>query len=207
MLQPGEYPSLARYFFFGYRFLEFHLDSFLLTDYQYATSGERSLAGKKQFAKAKSTPAAVFGIGRSRRAGLAEELHVLPYGKKNENDSEKGEDMPRKKVVDLQKLVQAVQSGIHSKQIMADFELKTKAQLKALYVDGLMAAGQIPPLESGRGGGAEAGVETGAKKAIRVNKRGSLVVPRELIDVLGFSVGDIFSVRKSAAGVSLKKVK
>jgi hypothetical protein len=115
--------------------------------------------------------------------------------------------MPRKKVVDLQKLVQAVQSGIHSKQIMADFELKTKAQLKALYVDGLMAAGQIPPLESGRGGGAEAGAETGAKKAIRVNKRGSLVVPRELIDVLGFSVGDIFSVRKSAAGVSLKKVK
>ena len=110
--------------------------------------------------------------------------------------------MPKRKKVDPTKLVQAVESGKPSKAIMEEFGIKTLSQLKTHYVDALMSEGKAPILQSGRKTFAQPEENT---KEIRVNKRGSLVVPRELIEELGFSIGETFSVRRTAAGVSLKK--
>jgi bifunctional DNA-binding transcriptional regulator/antitoxin component of YhaV-PrlF toxin-antitoxin module len=40
---------------------------------------------------------------------------------------------------------------------------------------------------------------------ISINKRGSLIIPKELVEQFGFNIDDAFEVRKSAAGLSLKK--
>lgn len=110
--------------------------------------------------------------------------------------------MPRKKKVDAVKLVKAVESGVPSKEIMGKFGIKTLAQLKALYLDALAEQGQVKGIISARGRAAAPAEKT---KDFRVNKRGSLVVPREIVEEMGFQIGDSFAVRKTKAGISLKK--
>ena len=111
--------------------------------------------------------------------------------------------MPRKKKVDAAKLVDAVESGLSSKEIMAKFGINTLAQLKSLYVDALSERGQVAGIIPSRR--SKAAPEKDARE-LKVNKRGSVVVSRELIEEMGFEIGDSFSVRKTAAGVSLKKI-
>lgn len=110
--------------------------------------------------------------------------------------------MPRRKSVDSAKLIAAVKSGRSSTEIMTEFGIKTSGQLKSLYVDALAAAGQITGIIAAKRTSKKPEKQS---KELRVNKRGSLVVPRDLIDEMGFNVGDSFAVRKTAAGVSLKK--
>ncbi|MBF0527726.1 MAG: hypothetical protein HQK55_00360 [Deltaproteobacteria bacterium] len=110
--------------------------------------------------------------------------------------------MPRKKNIDIEGLVAAIDAQRSSKEIMEEFKIKTLAQLKALYVDALIKAGRVPGLKSGR---KSTYAKNDSPNEIRVNKRGSLIVPKEIIDNMGFTTGDSFSVRKNLAGVSLKK--
>ena len=65
-----------------------------------------------------------------------------------------------------------------------------------------MEAGEIPEIQSPRGGKPAGGV----KKEVAVSKRGSLIIPKELIEDLGFKVGDQFLARKTKVGISLKLV-
>jgi bifunctional DNA-binding transcriptional regulator/antitoxin component of YhaV-PrlF toxin-antitoxin module len=44
----------------------------------------------------------------------------------------------------------------------------------------------------------------GVKKEVTVSKRGSLILPKELIEELGFEVKDLFLARKTKAGILLK---
>jgi hypothetical protein len=86
--------------------------------------------------------------------------------------------------------------------LLNKFELKTSAQLKALYLDALVEQGQAAPIP---GRSARTGNDGPPSKNIHVNKRGSLVIPRELVDEMGFKLEDVFTVRKSKSGISLKK--
>jgi hypothetical protein len=63
-----------------------------------------------------------------------------------------------------------------------------------------METGQAPTLVSGRSKKTKA-----VDNQISINKRGSLIIPKDLVDSLGFEIDDAFEVRKSAAGLSLKK--
>jgi len=110
--------------------------------------------------------------------------------------------MPRKKKVDAAKLIKAIEDQRPSKEIMDKFGFKTLAQLKTAYVDALTEKGVVPGIVSPRG---QVRVAEKKTKELKVSKRGSLVVPKEIIEEMGFQVGDSFSVRKTAAGVSLKK--
>ena len=85
--------------------------------------------------------------------------------------------------------------------IMTTFGIKTSAQLKALYVDALVEQGKVKAI-----GSSKSRVGRPAKKVntVKVNQRGSLVVPKELIEEFGFKVGDSFTVRKTKAGVAAK---
>ena len=111
--------------------------------------------------------------------------------------------MPKKLKVDWEELIEAVESGMRSTDIMSKFGIKTSSQLKTLYVDALIAKGRAPGIRTTRGSKPD---DSEAPTGLKVNKRGSLVVPRELIEKMGFDIGDNFSVQRSAAGVSLKKI-
>ena len=50
--------------------------------------------------------------------------------------------MPKKKTVNYDKLLKAVDSGLTSKEIMEKFGIKTSAQLKGLYLDALVSKGR-----------------------------------------------------------------
>lgn len=111
--------------------------------------------------------------------------------------------MPRKMKVNAERLIEAVESGTRSTEIMTKFGIKTSGQLKALYLDALVEKGQAKGI-AGRAG--RAGLSGNKTKGIKVNKRGSLVIPQAMVKEMDFNVGDPFTVRKTKSGVSLKKV-
>ena len=111
--------------------------------------------------------------------------------------------MPRKMDVDHNKLMTMVKNGVHQAQIMEAFGFKTSTQLKVAIANAAMEAGAVPKLVGGRA--ASSGGEV--SNVIKVNKRGSLVIPKKLVDQLGIKEGEEFMVRKSSAGLSLRKGK
>ena len=112
--------------------------------------------------------------------------------------------MPRKKTVNAERLIQAVEKQIPSKEIMAEFGIKTSAQLKALYHDALVEQGRINGIIGAR---SRQGAGAGPKvPEIVINKRGSLVLSRQLVEELGYNIDDSFKVRKTRAGLNLRKI-
>ena len=45
----------------------------------------------------------------------------------------------------------------------------------------------------------------GDANEVTVGKRGSVIIPKEMAEGLGIAVGDKFSVRKTKAGIALKR--
>lgn len=111
--------------------------------------------------------------------------------------------MPKKKTVNAAKLIKAVESGLPSTEIMAKFGLKTSGQLKSLYVDALAEKGRIKGIVRRVPKAAKAPKKA---KEIKVNKRGSLIIPQEMVQDMGFGAGDLFAVQKTKAGLRLKRV-
>lgn len=110
--------------------------------------------------------------------------------------------MPRKMKVDYAKLLKMVKDEVAQKEIMDKFGFKNSTQLKNALANAAMEKGLLPKLVGGRGGGSKPAVS----RRVKVNSRGSLVVPKKLTEVLGLGSGEEFEVRKSKAGLSLKKV-
>jgi hypothetical protein len=88
-----------------------------------------------------------------------------------------------------------------SAEIMKKMGFKTSTQLKNAYMSALIAEGKVQAIKGGRGPGKSAKVKT-----IGVGKRGSIVIAKDLVDSLGLGTGDKFTVRKTKAGIALKKV-
>lgn len=110
--------------------------------------------------------------------------------------------MAKRLDVDGAKLLDMIKSGVDNKQIMAEFGFKTVTQLKNAYANAAMEAQLIPPLATGR----KSAGKKESNPVLSVNKRGSLTIPKDMVAALGFQEGDNFKVRKSRAGVSLKKL-
>ena len=109
--------------------------------------------------------------------------------------------MPKKKSFDAKKLVKMVKDETHQQEIMKAFDFKTAAQVKAAYFRALVASGEIQALVGGRGTGKAAKV-----KPIVVGKRGSIVISAEKVNKLGIDAKDKFVIRRTKAGIALKKV-
>jgi hypothetical protein len=107
--------------------------------------------------------------------------------------------MPRKKQIDNPSLIQMVKDGAVQNKIMATFGFKTSTQLKVAYGNALIETGRVPALKAGRSGKTKA-----IDPTVTVNKRGSLTIPKHLVQLFGLLVGDAFEVRKSPAGLSLQ---
>jgi len=109
--------------------------------------------------------------------------------------------MPRKKAFDAKKLVKMVKDETHQKEIMKAFGLKAPAQVKAAYYRALVETGEVPGVKGGRAAG-----KSNAGKEVKVGKRGSIIIPKELVSEMDLGAKDKFSVRKTGAGIALKKV-
>jgi hypothetical protein len=109
--------------------------------------------------------------------------------------------MPAKKKVDYKKLLKMVESGKHQTEIMKSFKFNTTTQFKNHYLSALTEAGKAPEINTSR-----ASSKSAPAKETFVSKRGSVVIAKGLIQEMGFAEGDHFAVRKTKAGISLKKL-
>jgi hypothetical protein len=109
--------------------------------------------------------------------------------------------MPAKKKVDYKKLLEAVQSGKPQAEIIKQFKFNTATQFKNHYLAALMETGKAPAIQTTRTSAKAAPV-----KEAFVSKLGSVSIPKTLISEMGFAEGDKFAVRKTKAGISLKKL-
>lgn len=108
--------------------------------------------------------------------------------------------MPPKKQIDEAALLKMVQDGVPQEEIRTRFGFRTSTQLKVAYTNALMNAGQVPSLARAREGrGERLGPGT-----VTVNKRGSLVLARALVERLGLKEGDAFTVEKVRGGLSFR---
>ncbi len=104
--------------------------------------------------------------------------------------------MKKRRLVDSSKLIEAVESGQLDRELISKFGLETVRKQNP-------RTGQT---ERGRGVSRRRGATASKiKNEIKINKRGSLIVPRETVEKLGFELEDIFLVRKIRSGISLKK--
>jgi hypothetical protein len=111
------------------------------------------------------------------------------------------QNMPKKKALDAAKLIKMIDDEVPQAEIMKKMGFKSSTQLKTAYMGALIAEGKVPAIKGGRGAGKAKKVKT-----ISVGKRGSIVIAKDLVDSLGLKAGDRFTVRKSKAGIALKKV-
>ena len=107
----------------------------------------------------------------------------------------------RKKLeIDSKKLIQMIDSGAPQKEIMDKFGIKNSTQLKVAYANALMESGKVTEIKGGRATAIDQ-----ISREISVKKRGSLIIPKNLIAELGFKEGDTFTVKKSKAGITLSR--
>lgn len=110
--------------------------------------------------------------------------------------------MPKKKAFDAKKLIKMVKDETPQPKIMEAFGFKTTAQVKAAYFKALIDAGEISGIVGGRGGSKKAA----APKTVKIGKRGSIIVPAEMVSDLGLGSEGAFTVKKTKVGLALKKV-
>ena len=110
--------------------------------------------------------------------------------------------MPKKKAVDSKKLIKMVKEGTPRPEIMEAFGFKTSTQLNTGYLNAVVDEGLVPEIKSGRGGAAKKKVSNKAK----VGKSGSIIIPKGLVEEMGFVKNDRFLVRKTKTGISLKRL-
>ena len=108
--------------------------------------------------------------------------------------------MPKRKKVDTKALIKAVEAGKTQSEIMSEFGYKTSTQVKTAYMNALIEAGKVTPITGGRGS------KAAGAKSVGVGKRGSIIISKELVDSLEIGADDKFTVRKTKAGIALKKV-
>jgi hypothetical protein len=113
---------------------------------------------------------------------------------------EGAEKMPKRKAVDTAKLVEMVKEGSTQAEIMKKMGFKTSTQLKTAYMSALIAEGKVPAIKGGRGAG-----KADKTRYVGVGKRGSIILSKDLVDSLGIGGKDKFTVRKTRAGIALKK--
>jgi len=107
--------------------------------------------------------------------------------------------MPKRQEIDNIKLIKAVQDGLSTKDIKEAFGFTTSSQVKMAYLNAAMEQGIVPEIKDGRIG------SKAEQQEPTVNKRGSLIIPKETITQFGFNVGDTFIIRRTKAGISLKQ--
>ena len=111
-----------------------------------------------------------------------------------------GVELAQKKLVEHNALVQAIEMGQSQETVMAKFGIKTPAALKTAYYNALVALEKIPGLNNTR-------KKKDVGNTVKINSRGSLVLPKPLVEALELSPDDQFKVEKNGNGLTLDIVK
>ena len=110
--------------------------------------------------------------------------------------------MAKRKQIDGEALCKMIGEGAPQSEIMETFGFKNSTQLKVAYANALMESGGAPKIKGkGRTKKAKA-----VNTKVTVNGKGSLVIPKALVDDMKIKEGQIFEVKKTASGFQLKKV-
>jgi hypothetical protein len=110
--------------------------------------------------------------------------------------------MPKRKVIDNKALVKMIKDEVNQSDIMEKFGFKNTTQLKVAYANALMDTGEAPAI---KGKGRTKKVKPVDTK-VSVNGRGSLIIPKALIEDMKISAGATFEAKKTASGIQLKSV-
>lgn len=103
--------------------------------------------------------------------------------------------------MDEDSLLKMIDNGNIQTDIMKTFGFKNSSQLKVAYANALMNTGKATKLKGGRRSVAP------APTTISVNKRGSLIIPKALVENFGLQTGDCFEVKNTKAGIRLASIK
>jgi len=93
-----------------------------------------------------------------------------------------------------------IKAGKSTTEIMSELDIKSKATLQKKYLDELVSAGKVQPLDIGRGKG-----DVALKDTAKIGKRGTLTVPSDMTAHFGFKPGDSFKISKRADRIILAK--
>jgi len=108
--------------------------------------------------------------------------------------------MPKKKEIDNKALLKMIKEGASQPEIMEKFGLGNVTQLKVAYANALMEEGEAPEIKGGGRGKKLKAVNMN----VQVNARGSLVIPKAVIDSMDIKPGEKFEAKKVTSGISLK---
>ena len=110
--------------------------------------------------------------------------------------------MAKRKQINGKALLKMIEEGKPQPEIMEKFGFKNSTQLKVAYANALMESGGAPKI---KGKGRTKKVKPVNTK-ITVNGKGSLVIPKALVDNMNIKVGQAFEVKKVPSGIQLKKI-
>ncbi len=110
--------------------------------------------------------------------------------------------MPKKKKIDGKELIKTIDAGTPQAVIMEKYGFRNSTQLKVAYTNALMDAGKAPKIKAGRKAKAASPVDT----KVAVNKRGTLVIPKAVIEAFKLAEGETFEAKKTKGGIRLVKV-
>ena len=108
--------------------------------------------------------------------------------------------MPKRKVIDNKALLKAIKDEVNQSEICEKFGFKNTTQLKVAYANALMDTGEAPEIK-GKGRTKKAKpVDT----KVTVNGRGSLIIPKVLVESMNLKPGATFEAKKISSGITLK---
>lgn len=110
--------------------------------------------------------------------------------------------MAKRKQIDGEALCKMIEEGAPQSEIMEMFGFKNSTQLKVAYANALMESGGAPKI---KGKGRTKKVKPVNTK-VAVNGRGSLIIPKVLIESMKIKEGQTFEVKKTASGIQFKNV-
>jgi len=110
--------------------------------------------------------------------------------------------MPKRKVIDNKALVKMIKDEVNQSDIMEKFGFKNTTQLKVAYANALMDTGEAPEIKGKSRTKKVKPVDT----KVKINGRGSLIIPKALIEDMKIKSGATFEAKKSPKGIALIKV-
>jgi len=103
---------------------------------------------------------------------------------------------------EYKKLVEMVKKNVPDKEMMEKLGVQSKATLKKMYYDALVEAGKIKDILTEK----EVKKATNKGRTLSIGKRGTMTLSKAmLVDTLGFTEGDRFTVSKRKDSIILRK--
>ncbi len=109
--------------------------------------------------------------------------------------------MAKRKEINNEVLLKIIKENTNQSEIMERFGFKTSTQLKVAYANALMESGIAPEIIKGKPKNSKP-----VNTKISINSRGSIVIPKALVEALEIKEGQMFEVKKTGSGLQLKNV-